>query len=616
MITVESAPAYLNPVKNPIRYVLTSDNQTKCGFKFVGSLYIQKQPWIASAFEKVIEVRKYPLQSTDNKGVFDFSNILEDFVKIQYDLLSGTPLINRSLSYLRYYVIFEEEYEDLCDGVPGKYNPNTTSQLTVFNGGVDFNSYKKFASYSFVQYENQFLTNCPNWLSLNDGINAPLPADGYIHTIRPNDNFPVTFTRLGMSSGSNDYFLNFEIDCLDGLKKTKMVPITSYLQTYSAYDYMYFATDFGTRQKDTLAEGNINAQIVDDITDTYRATIVEWDREFINTTNEIIVAPAGGVPIPDNTGSAVIELDVPHSMPIGVLPTEIIVNVNVSHLYLGDLVVNLVSPSGKIINMYNRSLGSGDDFVNTIFTTNQTSPSITTGTDPYTGVWRMAFANGVGRSPYISNVTTMKAVLNDYNASGTWKVVVMDMANSDVGVFNSASIKFNFKQMFPIRDTYKFKVQRSAKNNVRFYWLNKLGGWDSFSFTKNRSKKMGITRSKFEKYVDYSNYNLIDAGSTQYDTQTTISESVYSDFIDPVTSEWLAELMSSPVVYRQENSEYVCWSMDQLVDASFPTDTLTPCLERIIIDETSYSYVTKDTVKLVNYNINYTLANQNNVIRF
>ncbi|CAB5187111.1 Proprotein convertase, P [uncultured Caudovirales phage] len=612
MITVESAPAYLNPVKNPIRYVLTSDNQTKCGFKFVGSLYIQKQPWIASAFEKVIEVRKYPLQSTDNKGVFDFSNILEDFVKIQYDLLTGTPLINRSLSYLRYYVVFEEEYEDLCDGVPNKYNPNTTSQLVVFNGRVDFNSYKKFSTYSFANYQNQFLSNSPIWRRLSDGINYPLPVEDYTHTIRPNDNFPVTFTRLGMDLATKLYYLVFKMDCIDGLKKTKMIPITSYLQTYSAYDYIYFATDFGTRQKDTLAEGNINAQIVDDVTDTYTATIKEWDGSNIFTTTEVSVAPPGGVPIPDNTGFAVIELDVTED----VLPTEIIVKLNVSHLYLADLVVNLVSPSGKIINLYNRSLGSSDNFVNTIFTTNQTSPSITSGTQPYTGVWRMALANGVGRSPYISNVTTMKAVLNDYNSFGKWKVVVMDMASSDVGVFNSASIKFNYKYTFQVKDSYRFKVQRNAKNNVRFYWLNKLGGWDSFSFTKNRSKKMSIKRSTFEKYVDYSNYNLFDAGSTQYDTQTVVSGSVYSDFIDETTSEWLSELMSSPFVYRQENSDYVCTSFSELDGLPKPTDDLTTCLERIIIDETSYSYVTKDTVKLVNYNINYTLANQNDVIRF
>ena len=613
MITIEINPGSFNPVKNPVQYTVSSTNQTNCGFRFVGSLYIQKEPWNASAFEKVIEVRKYPLQTTGNKGIFDFSNILEDFIKTQYDILSGTPLINKSMCYLRYYVIFEEEYEDLCDGVPAKYNPITSSTYLVFNGRVDFNSYKNFKTYTTPgDYQNQFLSNCPVWTSLSDGINAPLPVEAYTHTIRPNDNFPVTFTRYGINTAINDYFLSFKMDCIDGLKKTKLVPITSYLNTYSAASYQYFTTDFGSRQKDTLAEGNINAQIVDDVTDTYKATIKEWDKSTISTTSEVTVTPAGGIPIPDNAGSAVIELNVTDS----VLPTNIIVKVNISHLYLGDLIVNLVSPSGKIINLYNRELTIEDNFVNTVFTSNQTAPSITTGSQPYTGTWRWKRAATVGRAPYISNVITMTPLLNDYDSFGTWKVVAMDMAGSDVGVFNSASIKFEYKQMYNYFDTFKFKVKRTSKNNVRFYWLNKLGGWDSFSFTKNRTKKMDVKRSTFEKYVDYSNYSLIDAGSTQYDTQTTKSESVYSDFIDSVTSDWLCELMISPIVYRQENSDYVCESFNNLDGLPKPSDTLTPCLERIIIDETSYSYVTKDNTKLVNYNINYTLANQNDVIRF
>ena len=51
---------------------------------------------------------------------------------------------------------------------------------------------------------------------MSDGINAPLPAEDYTHTIRPNDNFPVTFTRYGINTGINDYFLSFKMDCIDG----------------------------------------------------------------------------------------------------------------------------------------------------------------------------------------------------------------------------------------------------------------------------------------------------------------------------------------------------------------------------------------------------------------
>lgn len=609
MITIEVGPGYLNPVKNPIRFELSSDNQTQCGFKFVGSLYVQKSPWTDGPFEKVIEVRKYPLQTTNNKGIFDFSNILEDFLTVEYDILTGSPLLSTSKSYLRYYVEFEEEYEAACDGVPAKYNPSTTNEFVVFNGRLDFNSYKLWDNTGWSSYEGQFLSNCPVWTQLYTGMNSPVPRTGYTHTIRPNDNFPVVFSRLGMNVNSNN-FLSFDINCIDGLKKTKLAPLD--LSSYDSYSYQYFSTDIGSRQKDDLSQGNLNNQIVDDVTENYLATIKSWDGTSYSWTNEITnLTPT---PIPDNTGFAIMEFNVTDS----ILPVEIVVKVNITHPYLRDLAINLVSPSGKIITMKKNQDFSGTtaNLTNSQFSSLQTYPAITTGTSPYTGIWKWNQQTGVGRAPYISNVSNMTFLLNDYNSYGTWKVVVMDMQGLDVGTLNSASIKFRYKTLVTEKDTYRVRVQRSAKNNVRFYWLNKLGGWDSFSFTKNRAKKMEVKRSNFEKYVDYKNYNLYDSGITQYDTQPRISESVYSDFIDETTSEWLAELLSSPVVYRQENSDYVCESFNNLDSLPSPSSEFVPCLERIVIDDTTYSFVTKDTVKLVNYNIAYTLANQNDIIRF
>lgn len=610
-ITISAQPFDTTSVKNPVQFKMTSTNQLQCGFRFVGSLYIQKEPWNNSAYTKVIEVRKYPLQSTNNEGVFDFSNILEDFIKLQYDLITGTPKIGISNSYLRYYVIFEEEYEPACDGIAAKYNPITTSNRTVFNGRVDFVNYKMFQLNNWYYYNSAFLSGAPVWAP-NTGapLNPPL-YDQYTHIVKPNDNFPVIFN-TNVAPALFQTYLAFETIQSNGLKKFKLPNITSYIGSHQNASYQFFATDFGTRQTDDLSQGNINSLVIDDQTISYTAVVVSSD----NVTSDYGYYDSGNVnlPIPDGNGNVTSTISVPDS----VLPTEINVKVNLVHPYLGDLIINLISPSGKIINLYNRSLGTGDDFTNTVFSSYSGYPAITSGTNPgYTGTWRWALGSNVGRAPYISNTTTIKALLNDYSSFGTWTLAVMDMAGTDVGVLSNWSISFKAKNLMEVTPKHQFALSKHCcKNNVRFYWLNKLGGWDSYSFTKNKSKKMETNRNNYERYVDYQNYNLFDAGISQYDTQITYSESVFSDWIDIKTSEWLVELFTSPVVYMQDNTPYMNEPSSNWSTLPYPTSgAVDLSIQRIVLTDNTYTYNTKDNNKLVNLNINYQLANQNNIIR-
>ncbi|CAB5208345.1 Proprotein convertase, P [uncultured Caudovirales phage] len=611
-ITITRQPQDTTGVKNPVEYTLTSTNQTQCGFRFVGSLYIQKEPWNNSAYEKVIEVRKYPLQSTNNNGAFDFSNIIEDFIKVQFDLITGTPKIGISNSYLRYYVIFQEEYEPACDGISAKYNSITTSNKTVFNGRIDFANYRNFLLNGWYYYTDNFLSGAPVYSSNGaTPINPPV-YQNYIHTIRPNDIFPVVF-HTNVAPALLQTYLSFETIQNNGLKKFKLPNITSYIGSHQNESYQFFATDFGTRQTDDLSQGNINTLVVDENTISYTAVVVSSD----NSTSQSAYYNSGNIniAIPDGTGYATSKINVP----ISVLPTEIDVKLNIVHPYLGDLLINLVSPSGKIINLYNRSLGSSNNFVNTVFSSYSGYPAITDGTNPgYTGTFRWALGSSVGRAPYISNTTTMKAVLNDYSSYGDWTLVVMDMGINDTGVFSNWSISFKSKNLTEVTPKHKFSLTKCcSKNNVRFYWLNKLGGWDAFSFTRNKSKKLDIQRDNYEKYVDYNRYNLYDAGAIQYNTQIMYSESVFSDWIDLPTSEWLSELLSSPAVYMQENGDYM--DTPSLIWGSLPYPALDSndlSIQRIVITDNTYSYNTKDMSKLVNFNLNYQLSNQNNSIRF
>ena len=71
---------------------------------------------------------------------------------------------------------------------------------------------------------------------------------------------------------------------------------------------------------------------------------------------------------------------------------EIECKINLKHTYIADLIINLMSPNGKIINLKKRySGGSGDILSETTFTNNPTKPSLEISTSPHTGDF--VFAN-------------------------------------------------------------------------------------------------------------------------------------------------------------------------------------------------------------------------------
>ena len=68
---------------------------------------------------------------------------------------------------------------------------------------------------------------------------------------------------------------------------------------------------------------------------------------------------------------------------------EIDVRTTIKHTYLGDLIINLMSPNGKIINLKKRySCGSNDNLLSTVFSSDSTKPNIEIGTTPYTGEFK------------------------------------------------------------------------------------------------------------------------------------------------------------------------------------------------------------------------------------
>lgn len=104
--------------------------------------------------------------------------------------------------------------------------------------------------------------------------------------------------------------------------------------------------------------------------------------------------------IPDNSSTWTVR-----SLPVSGMPASITsakISVNIGHPYIGDLQVTLTSPTGRSFTLHDRTGGSADNVV-------------------------------------ISNLD-LSSTFAGTNPNGTWRVSVRDVAASDVGTLNSASL--------------------------------------------------------------------------------------------------------------------------------------------------------------------------------
>lgn len=103
---------------------------------------------------------------------------------------------------------------------------------------------------------------------------------------------------------------------------------------------------------------------------------------------------------------------------------DIDVRVNLTHTWISDLQVWLVSPSGQEVQLFNRHGGSGDNLVNTIFDDAATT-LISAGTAPFTGRFRP--------------VQSLSA-FNGQGANGNWILRIRDNATDDTGTLTNWSL--------------------------------------------------------------------------------------------------------------------------------------------------------------------------------
>jgi subtilisin-like proprotein convertase family protein len=115
------------------------------------------------------------------------------------------------------------------------------------------------------------------------------------------------------------------------------------------------------------------------------------------------------------------------------------VTLDITHSFVGDLNVYLVSPTGRQVELFTGVGGQYNDFHNLTLSDNAARSIDTIGFNdlPYTGTWRP------------------EGALSDFSgddSAGIWTLVVSDTAASDEGVLNSWSLSFTSGELFRTTD--------------------------------------------------------------------------------------------------------------------------------------------------------------------
>ncbi len=91
---------------------------------------------------------------------------------------------------------------------------------------------------------------------------------------------------------------------------------------------------------------------------------------------------------------------------------------------------------------------------------------------------------------------------------------------------------------------------------TRVHFLNRWGGFDSFTFNATEKKRLKTSRERYQRYLP-ANYSVGDRGRTVQEVNATESLLCTSDALREYERLWLEELLTSPEVFIQKDGNYL-----------------------------------------------------------
>mgnify|MGYP003148412102 CR=1 FL=1 len=270
-------------------------------------------------------------------------------------------------------------------------------------------------------------------------------------------------------------------------------------------------------------------------------------------------------------------------------------------------------------------------------------------TDTYTGLsvvsdyQRQMFIQNI--SPYyINNTASLKAPQSPVDRSGTiadnWNAYTGNKITANTTRYTANLVKVSLWSPYvhlEVSHSYKYTIDRESENIpygfVRFHWLNSLGGIDSYTAKRDVVEGLTISRDVIERKSGDRTWYQADSGSQSnvevpVNTADYISntmrggniykggrevsginaervQSVYTDPLNKSVAKWLEEMMLSPNVWIEMDTEAT-----QMGNARNPY--LRPSDKEyipVIITNSDIETVNQEA-GLVKFNIEYTLSHK------
>jgi subtilisin-like proprotein convertase family protein len=210
---------------------------------------------------------------------------------------------------------------------------------------------------------------------------------------------------------------------------------------------------------------------------------------------------------------------------------EIDLNLTIKHTYLGDLIINLMSPNGRIINIKKRySCGGNDNLLSTNFTSDSTKPNLEIGTPPYTGEFKFDALINQGVYYDLNNRLLPNIAYNateniiptviDYRSQPPANVYESDryLVIATASDPNWVAPAAGTAEVWPVSFVGKI-VERSTSSDPLYAW--------ELYFVKNNDKLFVKNKSEYLKYIVSSSFT----GWTKsyHSNATKISELLNTD---------------------------------------------------------------------------------------
>jgi len=169
-------------------------------------------------------------------------------------------------------------------------------------------------------------------------------------------------------------------------------------------------------------------------------------------------------------------------------------------------------------------------------------------------------------------ITASSTSVITYVASAPASLNLIDNANLSTGVQPIITTSTGSYSITPHNvvlargETKTFVIKEPCKFNANnLIFLNKLGGFDHFTFYNGDSSSYSIQRKTMKVNIDTVSgttisHSMQDREKVQYYTKQTETIKLMSDWITEEEDAWLLELIESPEIYLQNGNDLIAVS--------------------------------------------------------